>query len=133
MTDLAHLIERLEKAVEPDRRIDAELACAMIFIQLRPAEPFDFDGRFTYEPGNIKCEHGFLMSDHFTASIDAALSLVEKKLPGWTYTVDASAPESGIDFDLFPPGRADKCSVTAKSLPLAILIALLRALQEKAE
>ena len=64
----------------------------------------------------------------FTSSIDAAITLIPK---GWTRVIDASAPEHGIDVDLFPPDNLAKKirDVKGSSLrePLAICAAALRA------
>lgn len=56
---LLALAERVEAATWADRELDAAI-----------------DGRYGYSAGNIKCEHGFLMSYRYTASLDAAMSLV---------------------------------------------------------
>lgn len=83
------LIERLEAATGPDRRLDAEIACAVIFPDLRPAEPDDHKEYLNGIPpsaGNIWCPTGFLMARSYTSSIDDAQELVPK---GMVWTRDA--------------------------------------------
>ena len=79
--DLRSLLERVQKAQGPDRELDAILSCSFKFTKLRPARPTDFDGKYGYSPGNMKTQHGFLMSDLCTSSIDDALNLVSELLP----------------------------------------------------
>ena len=75
---LRALALRCEEATGPDRRLDAEIACAVRFPTLRPAEPDDFEGEHGYSAGNIKVDTGFLMSESYSRSIDAAATLVPK-------------------------------------------------------
>lgn len=84
--DVGTLIARLREAKGADRRLDAEIACLARFTNHRPSEPDDFDGQFGYRPGDIKCKDGFLMSDSYTASIDAALTLIPA---GWSWSCNA--------------------------------------------
>jgi len=107
------LIERLEKAVGPDHELDLILARMVA-------------------PGAIA--HS---SEHlpYTSSVDSALALVERKLPGWAWYVERIA---GIDTrphiceaDLWLPaqlGRGGRFRAGAPTAPLAILLALLKAL-----
>lgn len=116
---LEGLLERVEAACGPDRRLDAEIACAFIHRNLRPAEPDDFGGEYGYSPGNLKVEHGFLMSDGFTRSIDAALSLVER------CREDPSQIMNDAIEALSSHGWRGSWS---KALPRFVVIALLRSL-----
>lgn len=77
---LLRLAERCEAATGSDRRLDAEIACAIRHRDLRPAEPgnhakFQTPG---YPPraGDIWTPSGFLMAPIYTASLDEALTLV---------------------------------------------------------
>lgn len=79
---LANIIARLEAGFGPDPRLNAEIDCALRFPGHRPAEPTDFDGKFGYAPGNIKCEHGFLQASHYTSRLDDVVELIESKMPG---------------------------------------------------
>ena len=78
MTDLLVLADRVEKLTGGDRRVDAEIACAVMFPSLRPAEPNDhIEYQRGYPPsrGDIWTPTGFLMSDNYTSSINAARSI----------------------------------------------------------
>lgn len=71
--------------------------------------------------------NGFIAGLRFTASLDAALALVERKLPGW-----------GLLCDTFPPNQPyasvsfeDKVfGATGATRPIAMLLALVSALQQ---
>ncbi len=78
MVDLLALADRVEKLTGPDRKVDAEIARIM---QL---------GDGAYAPA-------------YSSSLDAAITLVPE---GWTKVVDASAPECGIDVELFSPDES---------------------------
>lgn len=84
--DYASLIERLEKAEGPDRELDA--AIEALFYTLEndaPAEIVcDSDCAATGQYW-VKIDGGrsLYAADPLTKSLDAALSLVERVLPGW--------------------------------------------------
>ena len=117
------LIARVEAANGPDREIDADISRTL---------------GLTYRDGAFGIGYGDDWPQaELTASIDAALALVERMLPGGFGTL-AYFPESSeavimVDVSTETPvgnimvatvfGRA-----TARTLPLAILLALLRAL-----
>lgn len=72
----------------------------------------------------------------FTASLDAALALCERVLPGWTMVMDGSAPDLGTDWELFqpnPPLGEVKARImgTHNDRTLALLAAMLKALIAK--
>jgi len=135
VADLAKVIEMLERATGPDARLDAVIACAVKFRDLRPAEPDDFGGKYGYRPGDIKCEHGFLMADRYTRSLDAALTLVPE---GWSLD-DLTTPDptskvrNCAEAEVMPfvgndagwPHGAQRA--VAPTAPLALCIAALRA------
>lgn len=79
---LLSLADRVEAGSGVDRALDAEIACAVVHRNLRPAAPDDFDGKFGYSPGNMKVDTGFLMSRPYTGSLDAAMTLVPA---GWRW------------------------------------------------
>lgn len=109
MTDLKELLERCKAATGPDRNTDAML------------HHFALDGVGT---GN------WHDSPRYTASVDASLALVERKLPdancygvereprGWTAYVSRNEVPSGHWLN----------EATGSTAPLAILCALLQAL-----
>lgn len=75
LTTLSALQERLRNATGPDRKLDADLweAFDPIFATCRPHWTVKEIEDFT---------------PHHTASVDAALALVEKLLPGWAWQVE---------------------------------------------
>lgn len=76
---LEALALRCKQATGPDRRLDAEIDCLVRFTDLRPAELDDHKKYQRGVPpgaGDIWCPTGFLMAASYTASLDAALTLV---------------------------------------------------------
>lgn len=63
----------------------------------------------------------------YTASIDSAMSLVPE---GWTWHVDATAPELGIDWFLCEPHTGRDIKGCAGTAALALTAASLRALAQ---
>jgi len=112
--DLSALIERVEKCSGPDRQLDAVIALNICDLEL---------------------EREISEIPHFTSSLDAALALVEEKLPGWTRLVDATAPELGICVELFPSDDIAERTESARGdhnrETHATLLALLRALSAR--
>lgn len=108
------LIARLEKATGSDRGIDLDIARMLGVTVMR---------RNDADTGNEEYTHW-----RYTASLDDALTLVPE---GWTRAVDATAPELGIDVDLFLNGpRADMVvHGTHASEPIATCLAALSALR----
>lgn len=129
MSDVAALIERVRNATGPDRELDRAIQKAL---DIGPTS-------FTQDEFN----HWPL---RFTASVDAALALVERVLPGWRYGVSCHSIRDGLYEDGPHAGRpkhADgfRAHVTersplrpmpniadAKTAPIAILVCLLTAL-----
>lgn len=126
-TNLHALLERLEDATGPDRELDALIALALdgavgivrASAEGRPNEPFltqSADGEEDALEG-------------YTASVDAALALVERVLPGWRVALNsdphrvplwsAQLKKSGDDWKLH--------GETAPIPALALCIAVVRA------
>lgn len=126
MTDLQGLIERLEKAEGPDRELDNSLTLAAFpegRIVLAPDQRYDY----------IMGSSGGGPVSPLTASIDAAVAFAERVLPGCWYQIakgklrDAE-PLFGA-LILFGSDEVLGAGEHPTSLPIAILIATLRALQ----
>ena len=135
MSDLRGLIERVEKATGPDREIDWAIADA--------TNHPSFATRFEHmwPPFGIGSSLDCAILD-YTASVDAALALVEKMRPGYQWGVSSV----GIKIGTHPDGKAAygegfRAHVTKNSplrpMPstadaptpaLAIILALLRSL-----
>lgn len=82
MTPIESLIERLEKATGPDRELDSDICRACGF----KLYPFD-------RPSNDTLAE----APRYTASLDAAVSLCERVLPGrdWTVRTRRAHPYQG--------------------------------------
>ena len=140
ITTLESLRQRVREASGPDRQIDIA-----IFKWQYPEYENFIKGRGGLIHPNDGCDARVLSDvrwSPYTASIDAALGLVEKVLPGWRFrnmhTPDKDAhhlnPERWYVVQLCP--SLYMSGVTAKALsktnlPLAILDALLTALIEQ--
>lgn len=74
------LIERVEGASGPDRLLDAQIWCALLHPENKAS---------TSRPGFVAITDdepsrwGYKEVEHYTSSLEAALSLVERVLPGW--------------------------------------------------
>lgn len=126
-TTLLALASRVEAATGADRELDAAISCALKFPDLCPAQPDDFDGKYGYSAGNIKCEHGFLMADRYSASLDAALTLVPS---GWAWCLYSSGDEPG-HVRLSKGASSNSVTADAASPALALAAAALRAITER--
>lgn len=114
MTDYTDLIDRLRKATGPIRGLDIALAA------LWPDPPFNLTEK-TLRNRKPACPK-------FTASVDAALALVERVLPEkaqWWDILKSAMEQQGWE------GARTRQRVTPETLPRFILIALLSALQHK--
>ena len=121
---LLALADRVEAATGPDREMDAEIAFAVGWRKSR--------GEWWKPPGG---EWGLVLPT-FTASLDAALSLVPE---GWRWSVDFTQRAPYQDCgraDLYAPGSgykpADVQDVYAATPALALTAAALRALAQEA-
>lgn len=144
MTDLSSLISRVEKATGPDRGLDAEISAVL--------EPHLFDApgftperpipSFRYDPSEnvIRFDGGGIMDVRFfppvTSSIDAAVSLAERVLPGWGWGIThGSEKEEDIQGNVFPkqvpmPAHLD-CYGYHRVPAIALVLATLRAVQSQ--
>jgi len=110
--DLTALIERVENATGPDRELDAAIRDAL------------------YEP----VKRGAWTP--FTSSLDAALALVEEKLPGtfWHVAKGRTRPDEPLfGAELVSPehGGVNVAVEHESSVALALILALLRALSAR--
>lgn len=148
MTDLSDLIERVRAATGADTELDVAL---LPFWDARHEALRVYDERYETELADgrfsVRSKDGFYSSSapfpRFTASIDAAIGLAERVLPGWevqTWGGDPTTTEAGgrqlPRASLIPhlhndagwkAGRID--DIPAATLPLAITLATLLAVQ----
>lgn len=116
---LGALIERLEKATGPDRALDA-IIDSMFRLQTGTPLP----------NGNLQFSHGWLASEPYTASIDAALSLVPEGMVAVVMALETGRGKAAI---LYPMQRPEPligevCGTPALALCIAALKARLAAL-----
>lgn len=127
------LIARLEAASEGSRALDraVALAAGVLFI--------DEDNRlYALDRDDGGRVYGGLGEDilirPFTTSLDAIVALIERKLPGWSWGVSGalSPPCTGLLYEPAPTasGYRVKVRISASKPPLALCIALLRALAQ---
>lgn len=129
--DIASLLERVTAAAGPDRVLDLDLALALVpdVVVLRRNDDDTANEPHTYW--------------EYTTSIDAALALVERMLPGWKWQFYSEGVygAGGIVASLMEPafaalsrkGRPYRhAEGTGPTLAIAILIAALRSLSQGA-
>lgn len=135
---LEDLIERVEGATGPDREIEARLWCLQEGREFRKVIWSDYkypDGQkhwhsFRTNGGDVGCHS----VPKFTASLDAALALCERVLPGVWWLIGrgkltAAEPEYGAQL-MF--GEDEVLGVGEAPTPaVALILALLRALLSK--
>lgn len=127
MTKYADIIERLEKAEDFDRDLDRDIGLALMGWRYEEVEGF---GQMIYIPDENAYypDHPGSLTQSITASVDAAIALVEKTLPDAAILLgygqdELTKPWARISV---PFGSSD-----GATLPLAILRALFRALEAK--
>ena len=137
MTDIAGLIERLEAATGPDRELDAAIVAHFNNASVRRYPPqTDFGPGARWQFWSRDGAH-FLGSESkfpvppLTASLDAALALVERVRPGaW---IEMSGPRKYLNIPAPVPNRwrveVDERIGWGSTLAIALLIALLRTLE----
>lgn len=148
MSELVELLERVKAATGPDRELDFRIHIAVIEDVVWPVR--DRLGRITnpdYRMSDyLRGYSSVINSDdqdfdfpRYTSSIDAALALTERLLPGCGIVIDreppakggapAGAAVNGWIGQEGPEGRAwEHFDATGETFPLAILGALLSAL-----
>ncbi len=132
------LIERVESGEEPDRELDGDIAVAV------------YGGEVVWLTANYTMEQyparrhpsrmhvgGFANSHvpHFTGSVDAVLSLMEQKLPGWCWEAKHAIGCHAIVWQVCKDYDDEGCKTIGfhmSSSPRALLAACLRAIQAQA-
>lgn len=149
MTDLptlTSLLERVEKATGPDRKLDGEIFAAFETYSYGDVIPAAggmvvYAGPAPHAPGQGRFE----VAPKYTSSLDAALALVNEMLPGWFWRaghVPSTHWVNGIAYHCWCHlsrthadhcERDDEATGWAHTVPTAMLSALLRALIAKKE
>lgn len=136
MTDqavLAELRERLRAATGPDRSIDGKL----LLLEIALISPEEKARRAQAASEMLAAKQPITAPPNdYTASIDAAIALVERLLPGWRWVIHS--PRSALGFGAClanpTPGGAvcpSNPKVKFATASLACLDALLSSLEER--
>lgn len=130
--DLSALIEKLEKAERPNYALEVE-----IFKFFNPDYRDYVEGRGGLVHRNDGEDQRVLSNvrpPNVTASIDAAVSLAERVMPGWDWGMQ-SFGEDGAQGKVWKHGWHDDTVVRAyhASPTIALVLATLRALQSRGE
>jgi len=122
--ELRALLERVEAATGPGRELEIDLCAALFGGSAEGIEEAKRSHRFRSTPLGGLQEPFHSELRNYTASVDAALALVERKLAGWEW--EASFLVGLYRFELGDPllGFVGESAAA----PLAILAALLKAL-----
>lgn len=137
MTNLTTLIAKLEAAKGPSRELDAEIAATFHYVSHMPDWVNNWSGKWeAAKSGRVYLMEDSgnrgpnFISDSFTDSIDAAVALSERVLPGWDWG-SHSFGEDGAHGEVWKHGWHDDTVIYgAHSSPaIALVIAILRAKQ----
>lgn len=145
MTDLSSLISRVEKATGPDRELDARIWAYFAGVKyVSHNAPYgDVHGRtqveYTVPPMRTRVVTNLPRTPHaepVTTSVDAAISLAERVLPGWGWGIThGSEKAEDVQGNVFPkaiPFPAHLDCYGYHAIPaIALVLATLRALQSK--
>lgn len=115
----ADLITRLEEAESGSRELDAEV-CLLLDYGRRPHD--------THWSWSIP--DGFVESSYprpLTTSIDAAVALIREKLPGSEWSLQCFI-NGKVQASIWLDEHCEVCSEEVSTAPVALVIALLRAL-----
>ncbi len=119
MSDLKELLERVKAATGPSDELDDAIADTLGLWEV------------TMEAEDMHSQpHEVRRRDFYSDSIDAALALVEKMLPGWGWSVaDYGHAGASCSCFLHPAPEQSSClHDSGRTPPLAILAALLTAI-----
>lgn len=120
----ANLLSRLEGLTAPDREVDLEVHMSL-------APDLYPEGSWSWDDKNLP--------PHLTASLDAAVALCERVLPGWFYRVGKTSlfPNGWAYISRTHPSHCDRedeasCADGKAATPaIALLIAILTALEAR--
>lgn len=143
MTDITTLIARLEAATGPDRSLAREIQCAVGgWHRVTPSQcnrkrggyisPLDWIGRRHDGVPILDGTHGTDIHDDvpdITYSIDAAVALAERVLPGWRGSVQFGNFECQVTAYLCSDEDTKDVMAVHRSPAIALTIAILKAKQ----
>lgn len=132
----ANLLSRLEGLTAPDREVDA-LIMGACFEWAKPEPPYLAPHCVGDQPIYWHAPEPYYKrpAPELTASLDAAIALCERVLPGWSGDIDIGKPiaDNGkVGARLFPPGDGWQNHAGEGPTPaIALLIAILTALEAR--
>lgn len=133
MTDLSELLERVKAATGPDRELDGAIeVMARRFDAYRAGLDDTTRAHWKHNGSTVYDGNTGYVAANFTASIDAALALVERCLPGWMVAM-GTCGENNMPWACItePDEPCRDFASDGVDIPNAILSALLQALGEK--
>lgn len=119
---LPSLITRLEEAKGPDRELDADICGALLDAQVKRRR--EILPSYVYHTGDGE----WSLIPAYSASLDAALSLAERVLPGCGVMLNIG---SRVEVAVWPVSPAPAAFALAPTPALALCLAILRALAVK--
>lgn len=143
---ISSLLSRVRAASGPDRELDARIDAALFggraardFTGEDPASRlrFSYAAHVVFDHVDPMTNGGHVLSSMvrftppITASIDASVALVERVLPGCDWKISTLRHRKGFGADLYPSAADAVARADAATAPLAILAALLSALEQK--
>ena len=130
MSKYAEIIERLEKAKAADGKIDWMIRDVVEGYDKTEGD-YDSSGFRVWAWKDGKCFEIDHTCTSYTASIDAAIALVERMLPGEWVDFGGTAGEDGWECNI----HTDYIEVQehARTAPIAILLSLFKVLRAKEE
>lgn len=124
---LTSLLARVEGAEGPSRRLDGDLAEALGLVPEWCAERSHRQPDLWRGSGaGIRVETW--LAPHFTASVDAILALIERKLPGWSCSAVKLTPDPSEGYVWPRHDSLRQHQGRAATPALALCAALLKAL-----
>lgn len=129
VSNLQALLERVEKAEGPDRELDALIWTAATGHETHYPNPYmrEAEGLHAYTERRGDDLSRWYRVPALTNSIDAAVGLVEKMLPGFDVCLARVSGEWSADIG--PPDSFQAASAKSRPTPaLALIAALLKAL-----
>lgn len=137
MTDLNELLERVKAATGPDRELDRDICIALQYggensegaANVRVDPEWGDDNDLIFEIGAEECCNPI---PELTASIDAALALAERVLPGWEIALGTCGLNNCPWACLTEPEEPFRgFAADAPTMELAFIEALLQALTKE--
>jgi len=139
---LSDLRARVAEARGPDRILDRDICIALNYVGVTgaSADPAHIPENLRYDPdwdeeddliyefdGREWCTE----AEKLTASLDACVALAERVLPGCYWHVERTGPATGEAIVIRPGHADDAASVEAATPALAMLDAILAALEAR--